>query len=432
MTTAARLTTRAADLGPAPDELQDQALIWRTWGDKRQWDNPSANYPPAVGPAYATVSVAIYDQADATGTKNVWASATAASVGGSAPIDEPGRFEVPTFPRVTIPYRSGWTGAPNTTDRMMVVEMTDGTWWELQGVRPMSWWDRFLLSIRQIGKAEQPRENEWVFDKGAYATPANVFTYTGSGCGDIPFRAMVVTPDEVAAARANGHRGVGHLLPLVSAYSETGPFATFLPPATRVEMPTAQNGMLSTHPNAPHPRLTKQGLVLASSLTEDEIDTRLAALHPTDLAWRATVKVWWMTVAEHGFLVGRTTGRGTTTIECSTMAAGYPDASAWAQLGHTSEARNRSVFTGFPWDTLYVVLPSADGVAAAPVPDPPTPSTPASSTRGSGAAGSALLTEAWPGPSSSSEPGPAALEAWPDGFGQDRRPPAGDFPSPPL
>ena len=355
---AARLTTTAAALGPAPAALQDQADTWRRWSDKRQWDNPTAGYPPAVYPAYGTCSVAVYDQADATGTKTIWCSATGAGPGSPAPVDEPSRWELPTFPYIVIPYRSGWKGAPNTTDQMMVVAMTDGTWWELQGVRPMGWWDKLLITVRQTGKKQQPRDGDWVFDKGALATPDTVFTYTGSGCGDIPFRCMVVTPDEVEAARADGHRGVGHLLPLVSAYSETGPLAEALSPATRVEMAAAVNGMLSTHPNAPDDRLTKQGLVLASTLTEAQIDQLLARLYPKDATWRGTVKVWWLTVSEHGFLVGRTTGRGTTTIECTTMAPGYPHAARWAALGHTSESRNRSVFNGYPWDTLYVVAPA--------------------------------------------------------------------------
>lgn len=365
-------TTLASVIGPADPDLQDQRDRFVCWARPQQWSNaanddvdldadvfdpPDGWVPPLLGPSYEVSSLTLWQASAATTTRRFWRSSTGNST-NAAPWDEPVRWETlggaVTF---TVPWGPGWKGAGGTTDQFILIDEADGYGWEIQGGRQASWWDVFLINLRP-GLPRKATTSDWVCDAAARRTPDNAFAYTRRGMGRVPQRTGVVTAAEVAAARADGHRGVGHMLAVCAAMMETGPAAECLSPATRVEMSAANNGMLSTHPNAPHPRLTKQGLRLASDLTEDEIDDLLAALEPTDTAWRATRKVWWMTLSEHGMCVGATTGRGDPTIETTTMARGYPEYAAWSALGHTTADRKRKVFEGYPWNRLYVVAPA--------------------------------------------------------------------------
>lgn len=361
LTPAERFVTRAEVIGAADDEaIQAQVPAWIRWGRNTQWLNPTDDtIPPCLNPTWEAASLSVYPASESTKVMWVWASATGA-YGSAAPIDEPSRWlGIPTgqFPLFSVPTANGWKGANGTTDQAYFVEYGPDHHWMLQGLRRANWWDRLLLSFRP-GIPRQPRDGDWVCDKGGLITPDNAWKIVTRGMGNVPWLTGIVRPAEVAAARADGHRGIGHLLTATSMALETGPLAHFLSPATRVEIAHENNGMLSSHPNAPDPRLVMQGLVLASTLTEAEIDDRLEVLIPTDLSWRRTVKVWWMTLSEHGIVIGAVTGRGDTAIETSTMAPGYRESSAWAALGHTSQERNRSVFKNYPWETLYAVAPS--------------------------------------------------------------------------
>lgn len=372
LTPASVWTTLAEDIGRAPDELQDQRNRYVCWGRLPQWANaangavdldaeefdpPDGWIPPNPSPTYETASYAIFDADTLSGTRRFWRSSTG-NASSAAPWDEPVRWETlggaVTF---EVPWGPTVKGPPGTTDQFILIDYDDGGGWEIQGGRPSNWYDRLLINLRP----KIPRQStsyDWVCDAAARRTPQNAFTYTRRGMGRVPQRVGITTAAEVIAARNDGHSGVGHALAVIGVMMETGPLAEALSPATRVEMPAANNTMLSTHPNAPHSRLTKQGLRLASDLTESEIDSLLAALYPTDVAWRRTVKVWWMTVSEEGFVVGATTGRVETSIETSTMSAGFPDSALWASIGHTSAARNRTVWNGYPWNRLYVVAPA--------------------------------------------------------------------------
>lgn len=381
LTPASVWTTPAADIGPAAPDLQDQKIRFVCWGRPQQGNNPNNDQidldpdhdwnpppgwiPPLLGPSYETASLTLWQASAATTTRRFWRSATGSTT-SAAPWDEPVRWEsLGGAVLFIVPWGPGWKGAGGTTDRFILIDEASGSGWEIQGGRPMSWWDRLLINarpdrpLRADGKGkEQANENyDWVCDAAARRTADNAFTYTRRGMGKVPQRVGVTTAAEVAAAVADGHRGVGHMLAVTAAMLETGPLATLLSPATRVEIAHENNGMLSTHPNAPHPRLTKQGLRLASTLTESEIDAILAAIEP-DAVFRRTRKAWWMTVSEHGFLVGATTGRGDPTIETTTMASNYPEGSAWAALGHTSASRKQKVFEGYPYNSLYVVAPA--------------------------------------------------------------------------
>lgn len=365
MDPAERWTTPAATIGPAPPELQPQADRWRRWARRTQVVNPGdATIPPTISIAYESTSLSLYPASEATSTRQLWASATGGGNNG-APIDSPVRWggPMPQFPLMVIPWHSGgggrpaWRGADGTSDQFLLIDYSFEDGWEIQAFRTANWWDLFLLGLRQIGKEEQPRKGDAVCDSAARRTPDNMFKYTRRGMGDVPQRVGVVTAAEVSAARADGHRGVGHMLAIVATYSETGPLAECLSPATRVEFPSAVNNMLPVHANAPDPYCTKQGLVLASTLTEAEIDAILARIE-LDKEWRKTRKVWWMTLSEHGMCIGATTGLGDNTAEATTMKAGYRDAAEWKALGHTSQDRGRRVFTGYPWATLYVVAPA--------------------------------------------------------------------------
>lgn len=356
---AARFKLRVADIGWAEDSLQPQAEAWRKFGRHQQWIDPKA--PTALAPTWEVSSMSVWPAEKSKGVIWVWASATPGD-GDGAPWDQPGRWAAlpkGSFPTFGLPTGPGWKGAQGTTDQAYFVVYGDDDYWVTQGLRRANWWDRFLISLRP-GIPRRPNEWDWVCDGAGRITPENAYAVEGSGMGKVPWLTGIVWADEVAAAKADGHRGVGHLLSVASFALETGPLARYVAPATRVEMAHAANLMASKHGNAPNTKLVMQGTVLASTLTEAEIDKLLAALYPkaSDADWKATVKVWWMTLSEHGILIGKTTAMGDSVIETTSMAPGYYEAPKWAKLGHTSGARNGTVFNGYPWKTLRVVAPA--------------------------------------------------------------------------
>lgn len=359
MSIALRFRTKAADIGPADESLQYQALSWVRFGRQQQWVDPKAG--PTLTPAWEGSTMAVWPGDKSTGVLWVWASATPGD-GDGAPWDQPARWTAMPkggFPTFGLPTGPGWKGAQGTTDQAYFVYYGPDDYWVTQGLRRSTWWDRFLINLRP-GNPRQANEWDWVCDGAGRITPQNAYSVEGSGMGKVPWLTGVVWADEVAAAKADGHRGIGHLMSVASFALETGPLARYVAPATRVEMAHAANLMAQRHGNAPNTKLVMQGTVLASTLTEAQIDERLAKLYPkpADADWKGTVKVWWMTVSEHGFLVGKTTGGGDTVVEVTTMAPGYYESPKWAKLGHTSGARNGSVFNGYPWETLYVVAPA--------------------------------------------------------------------------
>lgn len=364
MTTRQRFYTAAAVIGRAPDELQYQADAWRRWGRYQQWLKP--NDPavlPTLTPGWEGSTMSVYPADKSTGVIWVWASATPGD-GDGAPWDQPARWAgMPKgqFPLFSIPTGPGWKGAQGTTDQAYFVRYGEEQFWGTQGLRRSTWWDRFLISFRP-GLPRQPNEWDWVCDGAGLTTPANAYSIEGSGAGKLPWLLGIVTADEVIAAKANGHRGVGHVMSVASFALETGPLARYVSPATRVEMAHVNNlfNALGRHPNAPDARLVMQGTCLASTLTESQIDARLATLYPNaaDASWKATVKVWWMSLSEHGIMVGKTSGMGDSVIETTTMAPGYWESAKWASLGHTSGARNASVWNSYPWESLYVLNPA--------------------------------------------------------------------------
>ena len=377
----------ADDLGPAPLELQPMATRFRSWMRAEQW-NAAADGRPDPGPwlpvSWEPSSWAEWPTAMAETTVAVWPSPAYAEQLAArywSVRDLVRAADVTTTTgflwwKVTtkrpgaatgfrIPWSSTFRGAAGTTDQGLLLIADPAAGVRSAGVEllnPRRPWPLDVPALEYLSGGTFDPDRDLVADLIAMR-PAGDPDPVGNvaGMGRSWKRRGLLSPGMVEGVEAPS------ALSVVGFNLQTGPSATYLRPASRVEHPELGGGPLGeVFPE----RRVPQGLRLAASakvLTDGEIDARLRARRLSG-AYLDLCRWAWRLVRSHGFVVGKETGgyRDATTgrpgggpvIEATTAAPGYPDAARWRAVGLRSLEDALAIFDGFPWDVLYVVRPA--------------------------------------------------------------------------
>lgn len=333
---------------------QRPAKAWSRRGNQRQWSDPTTPARLLLPWEDWTWPIWLADLGEfPTRRVNVWRSPAHWHMGGYYVTGAPSK----TMPAI-VPWGPDYRTA-TAEDAGSIVNLPDGTGYELLNMRPASDWDRFLIGLAMdlaekertgnpfawVDQARKPRPGDFIADSVFHRTPATAFRRRSRGSGDTPKITGIVEARHVLAGRIE-------FAAAVAGFTQFGPGARVGQLATIVEHPAgAPNGYPASMPSGWQPDLVcPAGTRLALRITDAEIGQWITRRGYTGALAR-TARCFAVALRDFGFVHGAETGVVWPMIETSGIR-NPAEAALWRQAGLSTKAVAVSLLDGLPFDQV--------------------------------------------------------------------------------